>query len=57
VKVDYITLDNCTSIAYLDSREGEFWIGTDKHTDQPVRVYWNDDPEISSWVEVARVAS
>lgn len=52
MKVDYIMLNGYTSTAYLDERDGWFWIGTDKHTDAPVRVYWDDDDEVRAWVEV-----
>jgi hypothetical protein len=52
VKVGYITLDGYESTAYLDERDGEYWVGTDKHTDALVKVYWNDDDEVRAWIEV-----
>jgi hypothetical protein len=54
MKVGYIALGGYTSTAYLDedSRLGEFYTGVDKYTDNPVKVYWNDDDEVRSWVEV-----
>lgn len=57
MKVTYLSLpDGHPLTAYLDSQEGEFWIGTNKHTDEPVKVYWEDDEEIRAWVEVPREA-
>ena len=52
VKVGYVDLNGYHQTAYLDTRDGEFWTGRHRHTDEPVRVYWNDDDEVRAWVEV-----
>ena len=54
MKVGYINLDGHTSTAYLDDEApvGERWYGTDKYTDKPVCVYWDDDDEVRAWCEV-----
>lgn len=53
MKVTYLSLpDGHPLTAYLDIQEGEFWIGTNKHTDEPVKVYWEDDEDVRAWVEV-----
>lgn len=55
-KVGYIRLDGHRGTAYLDTQDGEFWLGTNKHTDEPVKVYWNDDDEVRDWCEVRHEA-
>lgn len=55
-KVSYDTLDGGSSKAYVDiirNYEGDEWcvaVGTNKHTDEPVALMW--DERIERWVEV-----
>lgn len=49
-KVVYAMLDGYISRAYLDSTDGTLYTGTNKYTDEPVSVIWDDFQD--SWQEV-----
>jgi hypothetical protein len=48
IKVEYHTLGGFRSTAYLDGYQGEYRTGTNKHTDEPVTVYWTG----AAWIEI-----
>lgn len=48
MKVRYRTQSGTESTAYLDDGEGDTRTGADKHTDEPLTVWWDG----SGWVEV-----
>lgn len=52
MKVDYLPLSGGVSTAYLEEETGNVRHGTDKHTDEELRVRW--DNVSNQWVEVSR---
>ena len=53
LKVGYVTLYGGTSKAYIDEPEsGDIWTGTNKHSDEPVSVRWDD--ALDEWIEVKK---
>lgn len=47
MKIEYRRLAGGVSTAYIDERDGDVATGTDKYTDDPVRVVWSG----AAWVE------
>lgn len=43
MKIEYVLPGGFTSKAYLNNGDGDTRTGSDKYTDEPVTVRWNDD--------------
>ena len=50
MKIDYRMTNNFVSTAYIDFEFEGRAVGSNKHTDEPVWVYWNGD----EWIEEER---
>ena len=53
LKVEYVAIEGYKSKAYVSGPNPDgTWDGENKHTDDPVSVYWDD--ALNEWVEVKK---